>query len=79
MKDLRVWGKGKDPENLLILVNYVSYVDVITLENKNPFIYLFIYKNHLNKSKPDVIVDLLGGGVLCIHPIKGEALGRVIG
>ena len=36
-------------------------------------------KNHLNEIKPDVIVYLLSGGVLCIHPVKGEALGWVIG
>ena len=38
-----------------------------------------IDKNHLNKSKPDVIVDLLSGGVLSVHPVKGEALGWIIG
>ena len=33
----------------------------------------------LYQPKPDVVVDLLRGGVLPIDPVKGEALGRVIG
>ena len=33
----------------------------------------------LDKGKPDVVVDLLRGRVLCVYPIEGEALGGVIG
>ena len=38
-----------------------------------------IGKNNLDKSKPNVIVYLLSGGVLGVHPVKGEALWWIIG
>ena len=44
-----------------------------TLES-NPTIW-----TDLDKSKSDVIVDLLCGGVLAVHSVKSETLRRVVG
>ena len=33
----------------------------------------------LDKGKPDVIVDLLCGGVLAVHSVKSETFRRIIG
>ena len=47
-----------------------------------PYSYVFRknhWKNHLDKSEPNVIVYLLSGGVLGVHPVKGEALWWIIG